>query len=85
MTLGGDTTPDTIDLFPEFMKITSYSSIDMAIHADVDLEKALQTPRPESPFRVGDSQLKVIRELAKIFDAGAIIPNRYALTTPHHR
>ena len=62
--------------------MTGYSSIDMAIYADVDLEKALQTSRPESTFQVGDSQLKVIRELAKIFDAETIIPNRDALTTP---
>ena len=30
------------------MKIPNYSSIDMAIHADGDLAKALQPPRPES-------------------------------------
>ena len=31
---------------------------------------------------MGDSQLKVIRELAKIFDTETIIPTRDALTTP---
>ena len=60
----------------------SYSSRDMAIHAAADLEKALQTPRPESPFQVGDSQLKAIRELAKIFGVETKTPNRDALTTP---
>ena len=58
---GGETTPDTIYYFPEFMKMTNYSSRDMAIHAAEDLEKDLQTPRPESPFQVGDNQLKAIR------------------------
>ena len=54
----------------------------MAIHADADLAKALQTPRPESPFQVGDAQLKAIRELADIFDAETKIPNRDAFSTP---
>ena len=54
----------------------------MAIHAAADLEKSLQTPRPESPFQVGDAQLKAIRELSHIFDAETKIPNRYALTPP---
>ena len=35
--------------------------IDMSINYDVDLEKALQTPRPESPFQVREYQLKAIR------------------------
>ena len=39
----------------------------MAIHAAVDIEKALQTPRPESPFQVGYAKLKAIRELSHIF------------------
>ena len=58
---GGETTPDTIDFFPEFMKMPNYSTRDMAIHADADLEKYLQTSTPESTFQVGDSQLKAIR------------------------
>ena len=41
----------------------------MAIHDSADLENFLQTPRPESPFQVGDYQLKAIRVLANIFDA----------------
>ena len=45
----------------------NYSTRDMAIHAAVDLAKALQKPRPESPFQVGDAQLKAIRELSQIF------------------
>ena len=44
------------------MKTPNYSSTDMAIHAAADLEKALQTPSTESPFQVGDSQFKAIRE-----------------------
>ena len=64
------------------MKITNYSTRDMAIHAAADLSKALQTPRPESHFEVGDAQIKAIRELAQIFDAETKIPNRYALPTP---
>ena len=60
-----------------------YSSRDMAIHAAADLAKDLQTPRPESPFQVGEVQLKAIIELAKIFDAETKIPNKDALpTTP---
>ena len=53
----GGNTPDKIDFFPVFMKIPNYSSRDMAIHSAADLAKALQTPRPESHFQVGDSQL----------------------------
>ena len=64
------------------MKMLNYGTRDMAIYAAADLAKALQTPRPESPFQVGDAQLKVIRELAQIFDADTKIPNRYTL--PHH-
>ena len=64
------------------MKIPNYSSRDMAIHAAADLAKSFQTPRSESPFQVGYSQLKAIRELAKIFDAETKIQNRDALTTP---
>ena len=44
---GGETTPDAIAFLPEFMKIPNYSPIDMAIHPAANLEKALQTPRPE--------------------------------------
>ena len=67
--LGGGTTPYTIAFFPEFIKIPNYSSIDMDIHASADLSKALQILRLELTFQVGDSQLKAIRELSKIFDA----------------
>ena len=63
------------------MKITNYSSRDMAIHAAADLAKSLQTPWPESYFQVGDTQLKAIRELAKIFYGKTKIPNRFALPT----
>ena len=59
----------------------NYSTRDMAINSAADLEKALQTPRPELPFKVGDTQIKAIRELAQIFDAETEIPNRYALPT----
>ena len=54
----------------------------MAIHAAADLAKALQTPRPESPFQVVGAQLKAIRELANIIDADTKIPNRGAMPTP---
>ena len=54
----------------------------MAIHAAAHLAKALQTPRPESHFQVGDAQLKAIRELSQIFDAETKIPNRYAFHPP---
>ena len=54
----------------------------MAIHSTVDIAKALQTPRPESPFQVGDAQLQSIRELSQIFGAETKIPNRDALITP---
>ena len=64
------------------MKISNYSTIYMAIHAAADLEKALQTTRPESPFQVGDTQLKAIRELSHIFDVETKIPNRDAFPPP---
>ena len=64
------------------MKMPNYSTRDMAIHAAADLAKALQTPRPESPFQVWDAQLKAIRELSHIFDAETKIPNRDALPPP---
>ena len=64
------------------MKIPNYSTRDMAIHAAADLSKSFQTPRPESPFQLGDTQLKAIRELSQIFDAETKIPNRDALPPP---
>ena len=79
---GGETKPDKIDFFPEFMKMPNYSTRDMAINAAADIAKALQKPRPESTFQVGDSQLKAIRELSQIFDAETKIPNRDALPPP---
>ena len=54
----------------------------MYIHDSVDLEKSLQTPRPESPFQVGDSQLKSNMELAKKCDAEIQLPNTDSLTNP---
>ena len=59
----------------------NYSSIDMAIHAAADLAKSFQKPRPESPFRAGDPQLKAIRELVKLFDAETKIADRDTLPT----
>ena len=50
---GGETTPDKIAFFPEFMKIPNYSTRDMAIHAAVDLAKYLQKLIPELYFQVG--------------------------------
>ena len=49
------------------MKMPNFSSRYRAIHAAVDLEKALKTPLPASPFQVGDYQLKEIWELEKPF------------------
>ena len=54
-------TPDTIALFPAFMKIPNYISGDMAIHSATDIAKALQTLRPESPLQMGDDQIKAIK------------------------
>ena len=54
----------------------------MAIHDPAYLLKAIQTPRPESPFKVGESKLRAIRKLANIFDEETKIPNRYALSSP---
>ena len=82
LTLGGVTTPDTIAFLPEFMKMTNYSSRYMGIHATAYLTTAFRKFSPESYFQVGGSQLKSIRELAKIFDAENIIPNRDSLPTP---
>ena len=48
----------------------NYSTRDTEIHTTADPAKALQTPRPESPFQVGDAQLKAIRELSHIFELG---------------
>ena len=64
------------------MKMLNYSTIDMAIHSAADIAKALQTPRPESPFQVRDPQLKLIWELSQIFDAETKILNRDALPPP---
>ena len=64
------------------MKISNYSSRDMAIHDAADIAKSLQTPSPESAFQVRDSQLKAIRELSNIFYAETKIPKRDALPTP---
>ena len=63
------------------MKMPNYSTIAMAIHAAADISKALQTPSPESPFQVGDAQLKSIRELAQIFYTETKIPNSDTLPT----
>ena len=52
------------------------------LHQIQQLSKDLQTPSPESPFQVGDAQLKAIRELTEIFDAEIKIPNRDALPIP---
>ena len=79
---GGETTPDKIAFFPASIKIPNYSTRDMAIHAAADLAKALQTPKPKSPFQVGDTQLQSIRELSQIFNAEIKIPNRDALRNP---
>ena len=54
----------------------------MAIHADAHLAKALQKTSLESPFQVGDSQIKAIRWLANIFDSETKIPNMDKLPTP---
>ena len=51
----------------------------MAINSAADLEKALQIPRPESNFQVGESELKEMRRLAKYFDPEIQFPNRDAL------
>ena len=64
------------------MKITKFSSIDIAIHGDSDLSMDLQTPLSESLFQLGNSKLKSIRQLAKTFDAAILIPNRDVL--PNH-
>ena len=58
------------------------STRDMSLHAAADLARDLQTPRPESPFQVGEAQLKAIRGLAQIFNAETKVPNRDALSTP---
>ena len=79
--IAGGNTPDTIAFLPEVMKMINYISRDMAIHAAADIAKALQAPSLESYFQVGDSQLKAISGLAKIFDAETKIPNRDALPT----
>ena len=62
--------------------MSNFSSSDMAIYAAADMAKALQKPFPESPFHVGESQIKYIRGLAKTFDAEIQLPNRDALPTP---
>ena len=58
---GEENTPDTIAFFPDFMKMPNYSTRDMAIHSAAYLAKELQTPRQESPFKVGDDQFKAVR------------------------
>ena len=82
---GGETTSYTIAFFPTFIKMPNYSSRYMEIHSAADLAKALQTPRPESTFQVGNPQLKSIRELYDILDAMNKIPNKDAMPTPQPR
>ena len=72
----GDTTPDTIAFFQEFMKMPNYSTRDMAIHSTAYLAEAFLKPGPESPFQMGDAQFKAIGEISQIFDAETKIPNR---------
>ena len=64
------------------MKMINYSTRDMAIHAAADISKALQKPRPESTFQLGDTQIKAIRELSHIFDSKTKTPNRDSLPPP---
>ena len=64
------------------MKMPNFSSRDMAIYDAADLAKALKTPRSDSPFQVGESQLKEIMEYNKKFDAEIQLSNRDALPTP---
>ena len=51
------------------MEMLNFSSGDITICAAADLAKALQTPRPKSPFQLGDYKLKEIMELDKKIDA----------------
>ena len=64
------------------MKMTNFSSRDMAINAAEDMSKALQTPLQGSTFQVGDYQLKAIRELDEKIDAEIQLKNRYELPPP---
>ena len=54
----GETTPDTIAFFPEFMKIPNYSSRGIAIHASADIEKALKHPGRNRLFKWGTHNSK---------------------------
>ena len=54
----------------------------MADHTAADLSKSLQTSSLESPFQVGESQLKAIRKLETNIYAETKIPNKDALPTP---
>ena len=61
------------------MKMNNFTSIYMAIHVAADIAKALEAPLSESPFKVGDSQLKSLREAEKRFEATFEQPNRDVL------
>ena len=76
-----DATPDITLILEGKLHQIQYLSYPN-IHAAADLAKALQTPRPESHFQVGDAQLKAIRGLSHIFDADTKIPHRDAFPTP---
>ena len=65
------------------MKNPNFSSIYMDIHDDADLEKAFQTPIPESFSQVGESELKSIRELSKCFLFINPTPKQGFTTHPH--
>jgi hypothetical protein len=59
---------DTVEFFPQHVKMPHLSSQEMAIQAARELTFALQNPAPASPFaRLGHQQHEALTKLANIF------------------
>jgi hypothetical protein len=59
---------DTLDFFPQHVKMLHLSSHEMAIQAARELMFALRNPEPVAPFaRLGYQQHEALARLAKIF------------------
>jgi hypothetical protein len=58
---------DTVEFFPQHIKIPTLSSADAAMQAASDLIYVLEHPMPATPFDIGNVQVQAIQQLANIF------------------
>jgi hypothetical protein len=59
---------DTVEFFPQHVKMPHLSSQEMAIQAARELTHALRNPAPAAPFaRLGHQQHEALTKLANIF------------------